>query len=283
MPTLRARIAIVAVAVAVLALSGSAVVGGSDGVDGAPQPASPPPPASASATEVRPPVVTGVQTDEPVVGLSFDDGPDPRWTPTVLSALAGAGARATFFVTGEHVRAHPELLRDVVAAGHEIANHTDSHPHIQDLSVAEVRAEVQRAAAAIAEAGAPAAPWFRPPRGRYDDGVLVAVTEEGLQTVGWTVCLERWLRRGPALGVEEAVARVRPGAIVLAHDGGIPDRSATVAALPAFLARLSEKGFRVVTVGEVLASGPPVLGLPGAGPSPAILVNPAGALTPARG
>lgn len=227
-------------------------------------------PAEPPAT-VRPPIVVAVQTDERVVGLSFDDGPDPRWTPGVLSALATTGARATFFVTGEHVRAHPELLRQVAAAGHEVANHTDTHPQIDELPGAAVSAEVQRAADAIENAGVPAAPMFRPPRGRYDADALEAVTQSGLETVGWTVCFERWLRQGgAAVGTEEVVARVEPGGIVLAHDGGIPDRSLTVAALPTLLARLHDEGYRVVPVGELLALGPPRRGLPG-GFSPLIL------------
>ena len=252
-------------ALLVLCLVGS-VVGRADAGDG-PVPVPVPTPAP---VVVRPPVVVGVSVAERVVALSFDDGPDPRWTPTVLAELAAAGARATFFVTGEHVRSHPELLREVAAAGHEVANHTDSHPQFDGLPPAVVADEVQRAAVAIEATGVRAAPLFRPPRGRYDEHALAAVAGLGVQTVGWTVCLERWLRRGPVLGVEEAVARVRPGGIVLAHDGGIPDRAATVAALRGLLQRLAREGYRVVTVGELLALGPPVLGLPGAWTPPVL-------------
>lgn len=260
-------------ALVVLSLSGwvSSRVAGAGGLKVPAPPVAPVVRPAEPPAVVRPPIVIAVQTDERVVGLSFDDGPDPRWTPGVLAALATTGARATFFVTGEHARAHPELLRQVAAAGHEVANHTDTHPQIDELSGAAVSAEVQRAAAAIEDAGVRAAPMFRPPRGRYDAGALEAIAASGLETVGWTVCFERWLRQGdPAVGTEEVVARVEPGGIVLAHDGGIPDRSLTVAALPGLLARLRDEGYRVVPVGELLALGPPRRGLPG-GSSPLIL------------
>ena len=269
-------------AVLVLCLVGAVVARADAGAGARDEPAPVPVPPQAvepptaevpAPVVVRPPVVIAVQLEERVVALSFDDGPDPRWTPTVLAELAAAGARATFFVTGEHVRAHPDLVRAVAAAGHEVANHTDTHPHFDGLPAAMVADEVQRAAVAIEAAGVRAAPLFRPPRGRYDGEALQAVTGLGVQTVGWTVCFERWLRRGPVLGVEEAVARVRPGGIVLAHDGGIPDRAATVAALRGLLARLAQEGYRVVTVGELLALGPPVLGLPGAWTPPVLTAH----------
>jgi peptidoglycan-N-acetylglucosamine deacetylase len=229
-----------------------------------------PPVTAAPPERPRPPVVVAVDTTERVVALTFDDGPDPRWTPPVLDALGAVGARATFFVTGEHVRAHPELLRAVAAAGHEIANHTDTHPHMDGLPAAAVVAEVQQAAAAIEATGLTPAPLFRPPRGRYGEEALAAVSGLGVRTVGWTVCFERWLRVGPALGIEEALARIRPGGIVLAHDGGIPDRAATVAALPVLLDRVVRDGYRVVPVGELLALGSPRLGLPGAWTPPVL-------------
>lgn len=217
---------------------------------------------------VRPPIVTSVQTRERVVALSFDDGPDPRWTPTVLDALAAAGARATFFVTGEHARAHPELLRALASAGHEVANHTETHPNLDQLPAAAVTLEVQQATEAISAMGVVPHPFFRPPRGRYNAETLAGVEPTGLQTIGWTVCFERWLRNaGPVIGVEAAIARVRPGGIIVAHDGGIPNRGPTVAALPALLTRLRDEGYRVVPIGELLRLGPTVHGLPGDGRS----------------
>lgn len=215
----------------------------------------------------RPPIVVAVATARPVVALTFDDGPDPRWTPSVLGALQAAGVRATFFVTGEQARAHPDLLHAIVAAGSEIANHTDTHPKMDPLDAAQVASEVRNASMAIGAAGVPQLPYFRPPRGRYGPATLDGVADTGLSSVGWTVCLERWLRRGgPAIGAWAAADAVRPGGILLSHDGGIPDRRATVEALPTFLQRLQARGLEVVALSELLGLGPPVLARPGTDP-----------------
>ncbi|HVM09262.1 MAG TPA: polysaccharide deacetylase family protein [Acidimicrobiales bacterium] len=212
----------------------------------------------------RPMIPIAVATTERTVAISFDDGPDPRWTPAVLDALAEADARATFFVTGQSVRAYPDLVRAIVVAGHEIANHTDTHPQFDDIDAATVAVEVREATEAIVSAGVEAAPFFRPPRGRYGADTLRVVDAAGLRSVGWTVCLERWLRRrGPVRGVDDAVRQTAPGGIIVAHDGGIPDRSLTVAALPTLLTRLRGEGFRIVTVSDLLRLGPAILGRPG--------------------
>lgn len=230
-----------------------------------------PPPQTAdvafAAPDARPPIVVAVATARPIVALTFDDGPDPRWTPSVLETLRASGVRATFFVTGDQARAHPELLRAIVASGSEIANHTNTHPKMDGLDAETVASEVRTAALSIGAAGVPQTPYFRPPRGRYGDAALEGVSQTGLRSVGWTVCLERRLRRsGSVIGAAEAAAGVRPGGIVLAHDGGIPDRRATIEALPAFLAHLRARGYEVVTVSELLDAGPDVLARPGTDP-----------------
>lgn len=212
-------------------------------------------PAKVLWSKHRPDTVLSVYTARPVVALSFDDGPDPRWTPRVLDALAAHDARATFFDEGEHGLQWPELLQRTVAEGHEVANHTYSHPDVLGLDRAEVADQVRRAVAAFRQAGIRPVPLFRPPKGRYDTEAARAVRATGHLTVGWDVCLERILARhvDDDQAVAELLARVRPGSIVLAHDGGIPDRSRTVAVLPALLAGLRAEGYEVVTVTELLA------------------------------
>ena len=204
-------------------------------------------------SRAHPDVIVGVSTRERVVALSFDDGPDPRWTPAVLDALDRFGAKATFFLQGEHVDAHPALAREVAARGHEIANHTYDHAELPELDAGAVIDQVQRANAALAAAGLPAPALFRPPKGRFDHEAGIAVRTTGLLTAGWTdgLCIEKWVKRGPA-GVEQMLSLVRPGAILLGHDGGEPDRSATVAALPSLLAGLQAQGYRVVSVSELI-------------------------------
>lgn len=233
-----------------------------------------PSPAFEATVDGRPPIVVAVATSRPVVALTFDDGPDPRWTPQVLQELERRGARATFFVTGEHARAHPDLLHAVIGAGSEIANHTDTHPKLDRLDANAVATEVRRASEAVGEAGVLQAPFFRPPRGRYGPAAVAGVRSSGLLTVGWTVCLERWLRdAGADAGPSSAAAALRPGGILLAHDGGIPDRTATVRALPVLLDRLAAEGYEVVTLSELLALGPPLLARPGRDPRDARLTK----------
>lgn len=201
----------------------------------------------------RPDVIVGVVTQERMVALSFDDGPDPRWTPAVLDLLDQYGAKATFFLEGDHVDAHPELAREVARRGHEVANHTYDHAELPELHAEAVIAEVQRANAAFAAAGLPEPTLFRPPKGRFDHEAGIAVRTTGLLTVGWTdgLCIEKWTKADA--GMSGMLALVRPGAILLGHDGGKPNRASTVAALPAVLDGLRDQGYRIATVSELLA------------------------------
>lgn len=201
----------------------------------------------------RPDFIKSVHTTRRVVALSFDDGPGPDDTPRVLDILAAHGAKATFFVEGEAVEARPDLVRRMVDEGHEVANHTFTHPDLPPLRYEQVVDEVERASVAIREAGVDQVPLFRPPRGLFDREAADAVRSTGHLTVGWDVCVEKYLSRYDNEGaVTMALDRVTPGSIVLAHDGGDPDRERTVQVLPALLRGLRGKGFEVVTVTELL-------------------------------
>lgn len=211
-------------------------------------------PAKVRWSKGRPDTVVSVRTTRRAVALSFDDGPHERYTPEVLDILARFGAKATFFDEGAAVAERPDLVRRTVAEGHEVGNHTFTHPDLPPLGYADVLTEVERTSAALREAGVEAVPLFRPPRGLFDQEAADAVRAASHLTVGWDVCLERYLARSTddAAAVAAALDRVRPGSIVLAHDGGDIDRSRTVATLPAFLAGLRERGYEVVTVTDLL-------------------------------
>lgn len=195
-----------------------------------------------------------VRTHDKVVALTFDDGPDPRWTPAVLAMLRAHHAHATFFLVGEHALAHRDLVADLLADGHEIGNHTFDHPHLPALGDAAIREEIARGEQAIVDAGAPAPTLFRPPIGLTDERVAAATRDAGLRTVLWRGCVEHFVNHQPvAVGVSRMLDGVRPGAILLAHDGGIPDRSRTMQALPLLLDGLKARGYRVVTVSDLEA------------------------------
>ena len=203
-----------------------------------------------------PHVIEAVHTTRRVVALSFDDGPSARWTPTVIDLLAAHDAHATFFLEGQFVAAEPAIARRLVAQGHEVGNHTYTHPDLRTLTGKQVRAELDAADEAFADAGLPAPEWFRAPKGRYDAEADAAVRAAGLTTVHWRrgLCLEKYTRgHSPDEAAALLLARVRPGDILLAHDGGIPNRTATMQALPALLDGLARAGYQVVTIGELLA------------------------------
>lgn len=204
-------------------------------------------------SRARPDFIRSVRTTRKVVALSFDDGPGPEDTPRVLDILKAHGAKATFFVEGQAVQARPDLVRRIAAEGHEVANHTFTHPDLPPLRYQQVVDEVERASAAIREAGVDQVSLFRPPRGQFDREAADAVRATGHLTVGWDVCIEKYLAHDDnERAVALALGQVTPGSIVLAHDGGIPDRERTVEVLPALLRGLRGKGFEVVTVTELL-------------------------------
>lgn len=183
-------------------------------------------------------------TDRAPVFLTFDDGPDPVHTPLILDMLDNAGMRATFFVVGELASRRPTLLREVEARGHEVGNHSYSHPHPRLLRGARARREVIDGAAAIADILGTAPRLFRAPHGTRNEAMLAEAAEQGEQVVYWDVSAIDW---GP-LAWPRAIARrlshVGPGDIVLMHDGGRginrPDQLVKV--LPGFLNRLDAGG-----------------------------------------
>lgn len=187
----------------------------------------------------RSPAVAGNE-----VALTFDDGPSLSQTPPILETLVRFGARATFFEEGRHVAGREALMRQILAAGDEIGNHSYHHP------VDPGQAELSTTQEAIRGATGFTPCLFRPPYGEVDKRVEVAARANGLEMVLWTLDSED--DRHPGVGAirERVVQRTRPGAIVLLHDGG--HHPETVEALPGIIEGLQARGFRLVTVTELL-------------------------------
>ena len=205
-----------------------------------------------------------VRTDQRVVALTFDDGPDPHYTPEVLDLLHDHQAAATFFLVGANVQAHPELVHRQMAAGYTLGNHTFDHPQLELLSPTAVDAEIDRGAMALRSAGADTPKLFRPPKGYTDDVVGVLADALRYRTIFWDLCLERYLDgHEPSKAVDLLMRRVRPGSIILAHDGGhinapgkpFLDRRPTLRALPILLRALERDGYRFVGVPTLLNLG----------------------------
>ena len=216
---------------------------------------------------VQPDAVFGIRTMEPYVGLTFDDGPDPDFTPHVLDVLDRYDARATFFVVGVNALAWPDLLAEVQRRGHTIGNHTHDHVELQDLGVTAVAAELRGAARDLARVGVAPPTWFRPPKGYTSTNVARVARHERLRTAYWTHCVEANHPAGVSVAgaMHRMASTVSAGSIVLAHDGGrvmAPggqrlDRSRTVEALPHLLERLRSDGWIPVDLPTLVRSGPP--------------------------
>jgi peptidoglycan/xylan/chitin deacetylase (PgdA/CDA1 family) len=191
---------------------------------------------------------SGPQHTPEVVALTFDDGPWPDSTTKILGILRQEHVPATFFLVGQQVRRHPDLLRQEVEAGVALGTHSFSHPQpFGQLSDDRIDQEIDDGLAALADSGVHTR-LFRPPGGDIAPAVLASAKRRGLRTVLWTVDPSDW-RRGtsPDQIVERVLSGTKPGSIVLLHDGG-GDRSATVAALPRIIKGLKQRRLAFTTL-----------------------------------
>ncbi len=202
--------------------------------------------------------VHGAATSEPVFGLTFDDGPDLANTPEVLEALAERSARATFFVLLRSARQHRSLISDVLSAGHEVGLHGDEHLDLSRCSPVTVVAQIHRARARLEQLIAREVRYFRPPYGTQNIRSYLISRAAGLEVVAWTASPRDFLALDLDQQVGLAVDELRPGGILLLHDGppAAPLRRRRVVEL--LLDRAAESGLRPVTVGELLARGEPI-------------------------
>ena len=195
--------------------------------------------------------------DGDAAALTFDDGPNGEQTRAVLAALAREGVKATFVLLGESARRDPELVREIVAQGHVVASHGMSHRKLTFLSAAAVRGEVDGARAAVEAAGAPAPRLFRAPHGFRSPFLPAALAAAGQRLCAWTAGVWDTDRPGTEVIAARAAKVLRPGAVLLLHDGGPgADRTQTAAALPAIVAAARSRGLRLVTLPELMGELP---------------------------
>ncbi len=190
-----------------------------------------------------------------LVALTFDDGPYPIVTPLLLQALGDLRVPATFFLIGRDAEQFPDLARAIAAAGHEIADHTLTHPDLDRLDDAAVTQELRDGAAALERIAAQASERtsFRPPHGRYTVATIRTAQADGFDTILWSDDPGDWRAVSAAALRDHVLAHAVAPEIVLLHSG----RVATVDALPAIVAAYRAAGFRFVTVGELLRTVPP--------------------------
>jgi peptidoglycan-N-acetylglucosamine deacetylase len=195
-----------------------------------------------------------VHLDGPYIALTFDDGPAAKLTPRLLDLLAAHHIKATFFVIGENVAEHPDIVARAAREGHEIGNHSWSHPNLGKMSDDAVRRQLQRTDDAIRSATGTRPTLLRPPYGSISAREKRWIHDEfGYRIILWDVDPLDWKRPGSAAVRNRIVTQTRPGSIVLAHD----IHPGTIEAMPTTLDELEAKGFKFVTVSELIQRARP--------------------------
>jgi len=195
-----------------------------------------------------------VHVDGTYIALTFDDGPEAKLTPELLDLLAKHNIKATFFVVGQCVADHPEIVARAAREGHEIANHSWSHPNFFKMSDEGIRRQLRQTDDAIKQATGKRPTLLRPPYGNLNARQKQWVHNEfGYRIVLWDVDPLDWKRPGPAVVCRRILAETRPGSIVLSHD----IHAGTLQAMPETLDQLEAKGFKFVTVSELIAMAKP--------------------------
>ncbi len=196
-----------------------------------------------------------VRTSQPAVALTFDDGPDPFETPRVLAMLRAGGARGTFFVLANSAERYPAIIQSILAEGSEVGSHSVSHPNMANMSAAAVGREAAASVATIAKVAGRPITLFRFPYFSHTAAGVAAVRALGLTVVEASVDPKDWAKPGVAAIVRRVTEGVRPGDIILFHDGG--GHAQTLAALPQVIDALRQRGLQMVTVSELLRMGSP--------------------------
>lgn len=202
-------------------------------------------------------VIWRVETGEPVVALTFDDGPHATSTPSILEVLERNHVPATFFLVGKHLAAHPDIARRILDAGHEIGNHTFSHPKLIFLTEKQVRKEIEQTDELLEDLnGSNRSKYMRPPSGFFNKKILDIAEDLGYRVVVGDVYPRDSHNPGSAKIVQRVLDRAAPGSIIILHDGGNVgrvDRSQTREALEEVIPRLREKGYEFAPLSGLIA------------------------------
>jgi peptidoglycan/xylan/chitin deacetylase (PgdA/CDA1 family) len=195
-----------------------------------------------------------VHVNRPFIAMTFDDGPSAALTPKLLDLLAAHHIKATFFVIGENVAEHPEIVARAAREGHEVASHSWSHPNLAKMSQESVRSQLQRTDDAIKSATGKSPTLLRPPYGSITEREKRWIHDEfGYDIILWDVDPLDWKRPGSAVVRNRILKETRPGSIVLSHD----IHPGTIEAMPSTLDELEAKGFKFVTVSELIGMATP--------------------------
>jgi len=193
--------------------------------------------------------ITAVRTPSPVVAMTFDDGPHPTQTPRVLDMLRERRLRATFYLIGDRVAAYPNIARRIAEEGHEIGNHSWSHPSLNTLNDASVIVEIDRTTDAIFQVTGRPPVTFRPPYGAFTQRQRTWLhVNRSLPTILWSVDPQDWRRPGASAVANRILQTSHQGAIILSHD----IHRGTIDAMPQTLDGLTARGLHFVTVSQII-------------------------------
>jgi len=197
-------------------------------------------------------MITEVSTSQKAVAITFDDGPNPIYTPQVLEIFAKAEGKATFFMIGEQMEKNPELVKEAAEQGHEIGNHTYSHPKLTELTPADCLAEIERTEQMIRELTGKKPVTFRPPYLDYNHETISVVESKGYSMIGaLNLEAQDWEQPGVDHILAASKKSVKNGSILIFHDG-YGDRSQTIQAVRELVSDLKSQGYQLLTVSELL-------------------------------
>jgi peptidoglycan-N-acetylglucosamine deacetylase len=193
-----------------------------------------------------------VDTQEKKIAISFDASWGDEFTGRILDILREHEIKTTFFLTGFWIEKYPQHVREIVAQGHELGNHTWTHPHLNTLEKASITRELEQVHAALTHLWDGREPTlFRPPFGEYSDKVIEAATDLGYHTIQWSVDSLDWKDLSAGAISQRVTEKMHPGAIVLFHNNG----RYTADALPAIIAYAKENGYKIVPISQLLHTG----------------------------
>lgn len=209
-------------------------------------------PSSSQAVPNQASPIFKIDTENKVVALTFDDGPDPKYTPILLETLHLEGVKATFFVLGNQAEQSPQILSWMHKAGHEIGNHGYSHPDIKKLKKAQIYDQIKRAEKIILSATGYKPTCYRPPGGVVTTSVMKAAYDAGYELIHWSVDPKDWKRNRTSEVITGSIKnKVGAGDIILFHDGGV-NQEESLKALITLIHDLKQEGYHFVTISELL-------------------------------
>jgi peptidoglycan-N-acetylglucosamine deacetylase len=205
--------------------------------------------------------VWSVNTTEPIIALTFDDGPKPELTTHMLRLLDEYHVRATFFIVGKQAEKHIDFVKQIADSHHDIANHSYSHPNLKDLTINEVKTELQKTNRALEAITKQPILFFRPPGGQFTPSINAVANELGLTSIFWSINAKDYLRSKKGALIENndhkrdmlqlseyILQKLKPGSIILLHNGS----RETNKALPLIIQGARKKGYRFVTLKKLL-------------------------------